>query len=121
MSTVVDLAGNNPVALDPANTRTDKVSSVEFRGASQSLAIAATATQSAPFGNLARFLRIAPDTQNIWYDIGSIADVDATDATRRRFLANGAVEAVPIRPGQVFEVIETAVVADGLVTITEDK
>lgn len=120
MSTVVDLAGNNPVALDPAITRTDKVSSVEFRGATQTITIGASAVQSTPFSNITRFIRIAPQTDAIFYDIDSIADVDATDAAKRLFLAGGAVEAVPVQPGQVIEIIQTAA-ATGVCTVTEDK
>lgn len=121
MSTVVDLAGNNPVALDPANTRTDKVSSVEFRGATQTITIAAAEVQSAPFGNQTRFIRIAPQTDAIFYDIDSIANVDADDATKRMFLAGNAVEAVPVQPGQVIEIVEVTATATGICTITEDK
>ncbi len=120
MSTVVDLAGNNPVALDPANTRTDKVSSVEFRGVTHTITIGAGAIQTPPFGNLTRFIRIAPQTDAIFYDIDTIAAVDATSATKRMFLAGGAVEAVPVKPGEVIEVIQTAA-ATGVCTVTEDK
>jgi len=120
MSTVVDLAGNNPVALDPANTRTDKISSVEFRGATQTITPGAAEIQSAPFGNLTRFIRIAPQ-DDIFYDIDSIANVNADSTVKRLFLAANAVEAMPVRPGQVIEIVETADAASGIVTITEDK
>ncbi len=116
MSTVEDLAGNNPVALDPAVHRHDKVSSVEFRGASQALATTVAANNSAVFGNLTRFIRIAPD-QNIWYDIG-LAPV-ATTAATRAFLAANAVESVPVRPGESIDVLRVSV--DGTCYITEDK
>ena len=116
MSTVVDLAGNNPVALDPAITRTDKVSSVEFRGASQALATTTSANNSAVFGNSTRFIRIAPD-QDIYYDI-AIAP-DSTAATKRSFLAANAVEAVPVRPGESIDVLRVA--DDGTCYVTEDR
>ena len=121
MSTVTDLAGNNPVALDPTITRHDKISSVEFKGASQSIAIGAAAVQSTPFGNLTRFIRIAPSIDDIFYDIDTIANVDVTDGAKRLFLAANAVEGVPVRPGQVIEIIERVAVSTGNVTITEDK
>lgn len=116
MSTVTDLAGNNPVALDPAITRTDKVSSVEFRGASQALATTVAANNSAVFGNLTRFIRIAPD-EDIYYDI-AIAP-DSTAAAKRAFLAGNAVEAVPVRPGESIDVLRVG--TDGVCYITEDK
>ena len=121
MSTVVDLAGNNPVALDPAITRHDKVSSVEFRGASQSLVVDSSAVTSTVFGNLTRFIRIAVDGQSMFYDIDVPGTADATSAAKRMFLADGAVEAVPVRPGQVIQVIEHTSTGAGVVTITEDK
>ena len=119
MSTVEDQAGNNPVALDPAITRTDKVSSVEFRGATQTITPGAVEIQSAPFGNLTRFIRIAPE-DDIFYDVDSIANVDADAVTKHMYLAANAVEAIPVRPGDVIEIVERGS-ASGIVTITEDR
>ncbi len=118
MSTVVDLAGNNPVALDPANTRTDKVSSVEFRGASQELLITTSPVQSAAFGNLTRFIRIAPVGGSMYYAIGSAPD--ATDVTKRVFLAENSVESVPVRPGEFIEIDQLGI-ETGVAHIMEDK
>ncbi len=118
MSTVVDLAGNNPVALDPAVHRHDKVSSVEFRGASQELAITTSPVQSAAFGNLTRFIRIAPVSASMYYAVGVAPD--ATDVTKRVFLAENAVESVPVRPGEFIEVDQFASEA-GTAHIMEDK
>ncbi len=117
MSTVVDLAGNNPVALDPAITRHDKVSSVEFRGATQELTIGASPVQSTAFGNLTRFIRIAPDG-DIYYAIG--AAPDATDVTTRSFLAANAVESAPVRPGEFIEIDQVGA-STGIANIKEDK
>ncbi len=116
MSTVADLAGNNPVALDPTVTRHDKVSSVEFRGAGHSIAIDATIRITPVFGNRTRFIRIAPDG-DIYYHVAVVPDV--SDITLLAFLGANAVESIPIRPGERMELVQ-ANAATGLCTIRED-
>ncbi len=118
MSTVEDQAGNNPVALDPAITRHDKVSSVEFRGATQELLITTSPVQSTAFGNLTRFIRIAPSGASMYYDIGSAPDAENT--AKRSFLAENAVESVPVRPGEFIDVDQFES-ETGIASITEDK
>ena len=116
MSTVTDLAGNNPVALDPSVRRHDKVSSVEFRGPTQIITIGASAVLSTAFGNRTRFIRIAP-TGDIYYDIGTAPD--AANAAKRSYLVQDAVEPVPVRPGEKISVILSNA-STGFCDITED-
>jgi hypothetical protein len=116
MTTVADLAGNNPVAVDPTVRRTDKVSSVEWRGASQALSIGATNIQSTVFGKRTRFVRIAPDG-DIYYAISE--NPDATVAAQRKYLVADGVEPVPVRPGERIAVTQVGA-STGTCTITED-
>lgn len=117
MTTVVDLAGNNPVAVDPTVRDPRKVSSVEFKGASQALTVGAGNATSTAFGNRTRFIRIAPDA-DIYYDIG--VSPDATVAAQRSYLVQDAVEPVPVKPGQKIAVTQVGASA-GLCYITEDE
>lgn len=116
MSTVADLAGNNPVALDPSVRRHDQVSSVEWKGASQALSIGATNVQSAAFGNNTRFVRIAPDA-DVYYAVG--ANPDATVAAQQKYLVQDAVEPIPVKPGQKIAVTQVGA-SSGTCTVTED-
>jgi hypothetical protein len=119
MATAVDLSGNCPMGAQhkdyPIANDVD-LQAVKFRGAVQALTLGAASVQSNPFGQFCRAIRIAPEG-NCHYRVG-INPTAVKDGSE--FLADGAVEIVPVRAGERIAVIQDVAETDKVI-ISEDK
>lgn len=119
MPTVVDASGNCPMGgqyKDPALSYQGDAAGVEFRGAQQTITLGAASVQTNAFGNLCRWVRIAPEGScHYAYGLNPTAIKDGT-----QFLADNAVEYVRVHPGYKLAFIQDNAETDK-VNITEDR
>ena len=116
MASVRDLSGNTPESdSDQANQGHYDLQAVNFKGTQHQITLSGTSQQTAVFSRQCRSVRISP-LGDCHRELGTNPTAD----TNSPFLADNAVEIVPVALNDRLALIQSGAAVD-LVTVTEDK